>query len=68
MRDLGATGCTGQLLGRLQPYAALRAARRPRGGRYQLTLLLHSLTANYNQFSDSRNQRQFGDALGSRRS
>ncbi len=54
------TGCTGQLLGRLQPYAIYVPPGRPRGGRYQLTLLLHSLTANYNQFSDSRNQVQFG--------
>ena len=28
---------------------------------YGLTLLLHSLGANYNQFSGSRNQSQFGD-------
>ena len=31
----------------------------PRG--YGLTLLLHSLGANYNQFSDSRNQSQLGE-------
>ncbi len=35
-------------------------ARRPRSGRYQLTLLLHSYSGNYNQFLGSRNQRQFG--------
>ena len=56
-----AGGCTGQLLGRLQPYTLYVPPRRPAGGRYQLTLLLHSLTANYNQFSDSRNQTQFGN-------
>jgi predicted esterase len=31
------------------------------GGRYQLTLLLHSLTANYNQYAGSRNVRQFAE-------
>ncbi len=56
-----AGGCTGQLLGRLQPYTLYVPPRRPAGGRYQLTLLLHSLTANYNQFSDSRNQTQFAN-------
>lgn len=53
--------CTGELRGRLQPYAIYVPKARPMGGRYQLTLLLHSLTANYNQFSGSRNQLQFGD-------
>ena len=32
----------------------------PAGG-YGLTLLLHSLGANYNQFLDSKNQSQFGE-------
>jgi len=53
--------CPGQLRGRLQPYAIYVPRPRPAGRRYQLTLLLHSLTANYNQFSGTRNQRQFGD-------
>jgi hypothetical protein len=52
--------CTGELRGALQPYAIYVPERAARGGRYQLTLLLHSLTANYNQFSGSRNQREFG--------
>jgi hypothetical protein len=55
------TNCEGELLGRLQPYALYVPAKpRPAGG-YGLTLLLHSLGANYNQFSGSRNQTQFGD-------
>jgi hypothetical protein len=54
-----ATDCPGQLQGRLQPYAIYVPRGRPAGGRYQLTLLLHSLTANYNQYAGSRNVAQF---------
>ncbi len=55
------TDCQGELRGRLQPYAIyVPKGRRPRGG-YGLTLLLHSLGANYNQFSDTRNQSQLGE-------
>ena len=53
--------CEGELLGRLQPYALYVPPKAPAGGRYGLQLLLHSLGANYNQFSGSRNQSQFGD-------
>lgn len=53
--------CLGELRGRLQPYAIYVPAKRPPRGGYGLTLLLHSLAANYNQFSDSHNQSQFGD-------
>ncbi len=57
----GVDDCDGQLLGRLQPYAIyVPPAGRPPAG-YGMTLLLHSLDANYNQFSDSQNQSQFGD-------
>jgi hypothetical protein len=53
--------CTPSYLGRLQPYDVyIPAARPPRSG-YGLTLLLHSLSANYNQYTGSRNQSQFGD-------
>ena len=53
--------CSGQYQGRLQPYAIYvpRKPMPPRG--YGMTLLLHSLGASYNQFSDSRNQSQVGD-------
>lgn len=56
-----AKACLGELRGRLQPYALYVPRRRPRSGRYGLTLLLHSLTANYNQFTGSANQRLFGE-------
>lgn len=59
--------CDGVLRTRLQPYA-LYVPGRPSlpGGRFGLTLLLHSLTANYNQFSSSRNQSQFAERAGAR--
>lgn len=60
----GGGACSGWLGGRLQPYAVYVPPAPPPGGRYGLTLLLHSLAASYNQFSDSRNQSQFGDAGG----
>jgi predicted esterase len=54
------TDCQGELRGRLQPYAIyVPEGAAPRKG-YGLTLLLHSLGASYNQFSDSRNQSQLG--------
>lgn len=57
----GTTDCPGQLVGRLVPYSVYvpERPRPPRG--YGLTLLLHSLGANYNQFSNSGNQSQLGD-------
>jgi hypothetical protein len=55
------TDCPGEIRGRLQPYAIyVPRGPRPRGG-YGLTLLLHSLGANYNQFGDTRNQSQLGE-------
>ena len=56
-----ASSCTGALVGQLQPYALYVPRKpRPRGG-YGLTLLLHSLSANYNQYLDSNNQSQLGE-------
>lgn len=56
--------CPGQYLGRLQPYAIyVPRGRRPQRG-WGMTLLLHSLSANYNQYLGSRNQSQFGDRGG----
>jgi len=53
--------CIGEMRGRLQPYSIyVPEGPRPAAG-YGLTLLLHSLGANYNQFAGSRNQSQFGD-------
>jgi putative esterase/glucodextranase-like protein len=53
--------CQGELRGRLQPYAIYIPQKPTPTGGYGLTLLLHSLGANYNQFGDSRNQSQFGE-------
>ena len=57
----GYDDCPSQLHGRLQPYSIYVPEQpRPRRG-YGLTLLLHSLGANYNQFSASNNQSQIGE-------
>ena len=55
------SACQGELRGRLQPYALYVPGKAPPAAGYGLTLLLHSLGANYNQFSGSRNQSQFGE-------
>ncbi len=56
--------CIGELRGQLQPYAVYVPSGPPPAGGYGLTLLLHSLSANYNQFAGSRNQSQFGGRGG----
>src|SRR4051794_7072015 len=56
--------CPGQYQGRLQPYAIyIPHAARPAGG-YGMTLLLHSLSANYNQYLATRNMSQFAERTG----
>jgi hypothetical protein len=51
--------CIGAMRGQLLPYAIyVPAAAQPSAG-WGATLLLHSLSANYNQFSGSKNQAQF---------
>jgi hypothetical protein len=59
-----AADCPGQYQGRLQPYAIYipRTARPARG--YGMTLLLHSLSANYNQYLATRNMSQFAERSG----
>jgi hypothetical protein len=58
--DAGAN-CIGRLVGQLQSYALYVPSKsRPTRG-WGLTLLLHSLSANYNQYSASRNQSELGD-------
>jgi C-terminal binding-module, SLH-like, of glucodextranase len=53
--------CVPEYQGNLQPFAVyIPAGPAPSGG-YGLTLLLHSLSANYNQYLGSRNQSEFGD-------
>jgi hypothetical protein len=60
----GGAGCPGQYQGVLQPYAIyVPSGPMPRRG-YGMTLLLHSLSTNYNQYLGSRNQSQFGDRDG----
>jgi pimeloyl-ACP methyl ester carboxylesterase len=55
------TECIGEMRGPLLPYAIyVPSASAPAGG-YGLTLLLHSLSANYNQFEGSHNQSQFAN-------
>jgi hypothetical protein len=51
--------CSGEMRGQLQPYAIYVPAGTPPPGGWGLTLLLHSLSANYNQFEGSHNQSQF---------
>jgi pimeloyl-ACP methyl ester carboxylesterase len=51
--------CIGEMQGQLQPYAIYVPSATPPTGGYGLTLLLHSLSANYNQFEGSHNQSQF---------
>ena len=52
--------CQGSLIGQLQPYNLYVPAKvGPRG--YGMPLLLHSLSANYNQYAATHNQSQLGD-------
>jgi dienelactone hydrolase len=52
------SACRGELLGRLQPYAIYVPKEKPADG-YRLTLLLHALGGNYNQFLGSNHAAQF---------
>jgi hypothetical protein len=57
--DVGAE-CKGRLAGQLQPYNLyVPPGPAPRRG-YGMTLLLHSLSGNYNQYATSHNQSQLG--------
>lgn len=53
--------CKGRMVGQLQPYNVYVPEKDPAAGGYGLTLLLHSLSANYNQYAGSANQRQLGE-------
>ena len=53
--------CVGEMSGQLQPYAIYVPSGPPPAGGWGLTLLLHSLSANYNQFLGSHNQSQFAN-------
>lgn len=53
--------CTPEYDGQLEPYAIyIPSGPTPAGG-WGLTLLLHSLSANYNQYTGTRNQSEFAD-------
>jgi hypothetical protein len=56
-----AQSCPGEYRGNLQPYAIYIPPKPPPASGYGMTLLLHSLSASYNQFLGTRNQSQFGD-------
>ena len=59
------SGCKGELRGQLQPYAIYVPSDRPQpAGGWGLQLLLHSLSASYNQFEGSNNQSQFAKRGG----
>ena len=53
--------CIGRLVGQLQSYALYVPSNRVPARGWGMTLLLHSLSANYNQYSASRNQSELGD-------
>lgn len=55
--------CEGNLVGNLQPYGIYVPSKKPAAG-YGMTLLLHSLSANHNQYMASRNQSQLGERGG----
>jgi len=51
--------CIGAMRGQLLPYAIYVPSGPAPSGGWGLTLLLHSLSANYNQFEGSKNQSEF---------
>jgi hypothetical protein len=51
--------CVGEMRGQLLPYAIYIPGGSVPAGGWGTTLLLHSLSANYNQFEGSKNQAQF---------
>src|SRR5947208_798761 len=54
-------GCIGAMRGQLLPYAIYVPSGPVPASGFGLTLLLHSLSANYNQFEGSKNQSQFAN-------
>jgi hypothetical protein len=52
--------CTGRFLGQLQPYAVYVPKKRGPDG-YGITLEMHGLSANHNEFLGSRHAEQFGE-------
>jgi hypothetical protein len=59
-----ARNCTGRFAGPLQAYTVyVPRGPKPQAG-WGLTMLMHSLSANHNQYSASRNQSQLGERAG----
>ncbi|HXB15443.1 MAG TPA: hypothetical protein VNV44_06830 [Solirubrobacteraceae bacterium] len=55
------SACIGEMRGQLLPYAIYVPSGPAPSQGWGLTLLLHSLSANYNQFSGTKNQAEFAD-------
>jgi hypothetical protein len=55
------SNCLGEYQGRLQPYAIYVPNQPQPANGYGMTLLLHSLSATYNQYLGSRHQSEFGE-------
>lgn len=55
------SSCSPEYLGQLQPYQVYVPPGRPPAGGWGMTLLLHSLSGNYNQYMATRNQSQFAN-------
>lgn len=53
--------CKGEYRGQLQPYTVYVPTKPIPATGYGLTLLLHSLGGNHNQYANSRNQSQLGE-------
>ncbi|MEC9407552.1 MAG: hypothetical protein VX549_09775 [Pseudomonadota bacterium] len=53
--------CDGVMVGQLQPYALYVPEQPEPAPGYGLTLMLHALSANYNQYLDTRHASQFGE-------
>ena len=53
--------CDGVMVGQLQPYSIYIPAAAPPASGYGLTLLLHALSANYNQYTSTRHAQSLGD-------
>lgn len=58
------TECRGRYVGQLQPYAVYVPEGPPPSDGWGLTLLLHALSANHNQYLGTRHQTQLGDRAG----
>ena len=56
--------CTPEYGSALEPYSVYIPSEAPPSGGYPLTPLLHSLSENYNQYANTRNESQFGSRNG----